>query len=453
VLLLVYLARAKDIFSDFSRPTVTFALHLLGIGAVDRGDTIAVGRLEVPWTRDCAGLNLLLVIAALTIWVNRAEPASLRYWMKIAASVPAALLANVLRVLSLIGYREAFYPNVESPQLHYFLGLVWLMPFLALVVPRGRRPLAHVLVESFHAAAVIALLAPMSGVPGGEGMTIAALACLAQSKVQTESSRARLTFTWSWILLAVLIVVLGMESFWLPWLLVCPLVISRSWIWSVTGIVLTVATHPLFGVIPGGVAIIWLAIGFLGWQWLRGNGPAAQANGESPRRLPWRRLLEPIAVAATFVLPFIASTIFARGHQAFLPPSNAEFTAIAPDAFEVRVPGQPENIGLVWFNPSGNGRHHSMKVCMKYRGVELEPTKECADVSTDGQRWMREFYLQDGVMIPGYQAYILRTLRPRSSPGVHLIFFTTCEQMSAPDFNQRCVDLAGRVDISKVAAL
>jgi len=65
VLLLVYLARARDVFSDFTRPTVTCALHLLGIGAQDHGTTIAVGRLEVPWTRDCAGLNLLLVIAAL----------------------------------------------------------------------------------------------------------------------------------------------------------------------------------------------------------------------------------------------------------------------------------------------------------------------------------------------------------------------------------------------------
>jgi exosortase/archaeosortase family protein len=450
VLVLVYFARAKDLFSDFSRPTVTFALHLLGIGAVDHGDTIAVGRLEVPWTRDCAGLNLLLVIAALTIWVNRTEPAGCRYWLKIALSVPAALLANVLRVLSLIGYREAFYPNVESPQLHYFLGLVWLMPFLAMVVPRGRRPLGQVLLESLQAAAVIALLAPMSGVPGGQTITIAALIGLAHSGVQRDALRRRSILTLAWVFLAAVIALLGMESFWLPWLLLCPLLASRRWVGSLAGGVLTAATHPLFGLIPGGITLAWIAIGWLGWQWLRGSASTSEDSSTvEPREIlrPW--LLQTPAVAALFLLPFVASTLFAREHRTFLPPANTTYTTLAADAFDVRIAGQPENIGLAWFNPSGNGRHHSMKVCMKYRGVDLEATTACPSVFTDGQRWMREFYLQDGLLVPSYRAYLVRTFRPLSSPGVHLIFFTNCDQMSAGDFNQACLELAACLDEKK----
>jgi exosortase/archaeosortase family protein len=440
VLLLVHLARAKDIFSDFTRPTVTFALNLFGIGAVDHGTTIAVGRLEVPWTRDCAWLNLLLVLMALTIWVNRSEPLGFRYWFKIAATVPAALLANVLRVLSLIGYREAFYPNVESPQLHYFLGLVWLLPFVTLVVPKGNRPLSHVLVEAMQAASVVALLAPMSGVPGGDVVTIAAVLGLAQSKVQTDALRARSLLTVGWMLAAVAISLVGMESLWMPWLLTCPLLVSRQWIFSLSGLVLTVATHPLFAMLPGGTTVIWLAMGLACWQWLQ-NSELSETSTSPPSG--WR--ISPMAAAAFFILPFVASTLFDRGHQGFTPPASTSFEAIASDAFSVRTPGQPDNIGLVWFNPSGNGRHHSMKVCMKYRGVELEPTAECADVYSDGSRFMREFYLQEGNLIASYTSYIKQTFRPLSSPGVHLIFFTNCGQMSADEFNKSCLDLAARL--------
>ena len=441
----MHLARARDVFSDFSRPAVTFALHLFGINAVDHGSSIAVGRLEVPWSRDCAGLNLLFVLAALIIWVNRSEPAGWRYWIKIALTVPAALLANVLRVLSLIGYREALYPRVESPQLHYFLGLIWLLPFVALVVPKGRRPLAHVLVEALQAAAVVALLSPMSGVPGGNAITIATVIGLAHCQVRTDAVRWRSLLTLAWMLMAAGIALLGMESFWLPWLLICPLLASRRWIFSPSGAVLTAGSYPLFCMLPGGSVVIWLAIGLFCWQWYRGAEMGEQSTTPAPMELCGRWRVTPPAAGAFFILPFLASTLFTREHRTFQPPTTTAFTAIAADAFDVRIPGQAGNIGLVWFNPSGNGRHHSMKVCMKYRGVELVATPQCADVLTDGQRWMREFYLQEGRLAASYPAYIFQTLRPGSSPGVHLIFVTNCDQMDAAGFDHSCQLLATRL--------
>jgi exosortase/archaeosortase family protein len=441
VLLLVHLARAKDLFGDFTRPTVTFALNLLGIGAVDHGRTIAVGRLEVPWTRDCAGLNLLLVLVALTVWVNRAEPARLRYWIKIALTVPAAVLANVLRVLTLIAYREAFFPSVESPQLHYFLGLVWLLPFMAMVAPRGKRPMSHVIVEALQAAAVVALLAPMSGAPGGDAMTMAAVVGLAHCKVRRDALRARNILTLVWMLAGVAITFIGMESLWVSWLLLCPLLASRRWITSPEGVLLTAATHPLFGMIPGGVPVIWLALAVACWRWLKTSEAAPEPP--IPAACPWR--IEPMAVTACFVLPFIASTLLTRDHRARTPPRGIAFASIAGDAFDIRLPSQSENIGLVWFNPSGNGRHHALQVCMKYRGIDLEPSQECADVYTDGSRWMREFYLVDDLLLPTYPAYLRRTFRPRSSPGVHLIFATKRACMSAEDFNGKCQILAAKL--------
>lgn len=450
VLLLVVLARTKDVFSDFTRPTVTLALHLLGIGAQDHGTTIAVGRLEVPWTRDCAGLNLLLVITALTIWLNRSEPADRRYWCKLALTIPAAVLANVLRVLSLIGYREAFYPNVESPQLHYFLGLVWLLPFLAFFVPRGSRKLSHVMVESLQAAAVIALLAPMSGVPGGSTITIAALIGLSQCRVQTDALRARRVLSLGWMALAVGICLLGMESLWLPWLFLCPVVASRRWLGSVTGVVLTLATYPLVGMIPGALYGVWAAMAWWAWEWYRGSNGDAAVPAALPVSKVWR--FAPVAVSVCFVLPFIASTVFARTRESFTPPAETTFTAVAADTFEVQIPGQPANIGLAWFNPAGNGRHHSMKVCMKYRGIELEPSKANADVFTDGEHWMREFYIVDSRIVPSYRAYLLNTFRPCSSPGVHLIFYTKSDQMTPDEFNASCQHLAAVLDSKRVCA-
>ena len=188
VLCLVHFTRTRDLFLDFSRPSVIWALHFLGVPAVDQGEMIAVGRLEVPWTRDCAGLNLLLVLLAVTFWVNRAEKFGWVLLGKLCACVPAALLANILRVLTLIGIREALYPAVESPQLHYFLGLVWLLPFILLVVPLGSRPLLHCFVEAGHAAAVVALLAPVSGAPAGETISLAAILCLTQCRYQSADT-------------------------------------------------------------------------------------------------------------------------------------------------------------------------------------------------------------------------------------------------------------------------
>lgn len=443
VLLFVQLTRSRDVFSDFSRPTVTWSLHALGIPAEDHGTMIAVGRLEVPWTRDCAGLNLLFVLMAVTVWVNRKQ-IDLRLLAKLIATVPAALVANVLRVLSLIGVREVLYPAVESPQLHYFLGLIWLVPFLLFVVPKGTRPLRYVLFEAAHAAAVVALLAPLSGVPGGETVTLAAVICLAQCRVQTRSSALRDWLSVCWMLAAVGISLLGMESFWLPWLLVSPLLVEWRWIFSPAGAALTLGSYPLVGMLPGGVHVIWAAVAWYLWQQFHGSKDGNEVAGSDPK-VDGLRAFGFQAGWVMLMLPFIASTLLAPDQRAFVPPSSVVATPLAADSYDIRIPGQHERIGLVWFNPSGNGRHHSMKVCMKFRGIDLRPTPGSETVLTDGSRWMREFFIIDGRLIPTYPGYLFRTLVPRSSPGVHLIFFTNQADMGFAEFDRECEVLAAKL--------
>jgi exosortase/archaeosortase family protein len=443
VFFFVYLARSKDLFTDFSRPTVLFALRLLGLDARDSGPGISVGRLEVPWTRDCAGLNLLIVLIALTIWVNRSEKAGWRYLIKLLLAIPAAVVANVLRVLTLLAYREKFYPNIESPQLHYFLGLVWLLPFIAFAVPRGKRHLSHVMLEAMHAAAVVALLTPASAAPGGDTLAIATVFGLIHSRYQSDWPRMRSVVFIGWILLGCGIALVGMESFWLPWLMICPLLVPTSWIFSIQGLILTASTHSLFGMIPGATYVTWAGIALAGWRWF---GEAKAADTDPPLEAPHSRL-KPVCAGLFFLVPFLASTFMEQPEKYLIPPSTTTYEQDQPDTYLVSVPSQPANIGMVWFNPAGNGRHHSMKVCMKYRGIDLEPTQECPDVTIDRKenRYMREFFMQDGELLTSYSDYVWKTVRPFSAPGVHWIFVIKTDQMSAIEFNKKCLELGNEL--------
>ena len=83
-----------------------------------------------------------------------------------------------------------------------------------------------------------------------------------------------------------------------------------------------------------------------------------------------------------------------------------------------------------------------MKVCLKYRGVELVPSEEDKTVLTEGQHWYREFFLQEDELLDGYSAYLKKTFRPRADPGVHLIFVAPREDLDAGEFADICTGLA-----------
>ncbi len=178
ILVVVLLSRfsvAKDGFSYFSRPIVLGLINLFGGQATDHGTTITVGRLDVPWSGDCAGLNLLVLLLAVAVWMNRREPMGKRYWVRILMMIPAAAIANVLRIFMIIGYREVSYPAIESPQLHYFFGLALLVPFALFAMPKSTRSFSARVFELLHVAAVIALLAPNADGAQGAALTIAVM--------------------------------------------------------------------------------------------------------------------------------------------------------------------------------------------------------------------------------------------------------------------------------------
>lgn len=492
----VHLAQSRDVVVDFTRPLVLGTLRWFGNEAVDCGEELRVGKLLVPWTRDCAGINLLFILLALAVWVNRKESRAWRFWLCMLGMVPAAAVANVLRVLTLLVYRTVAYPGVESPQTHYFIGFIWLVPFISLITPRDGRALRSGLMETLHAAAVVALLAPMAGTPNALLLTLAAVVGLAQCRVRDDTSRPSAWPLVAWVTAGAGIAVVGMESFWLPWLLLCPLLVQTRWIMSVPGLACVLCTNSLVVMQPWSWAV---AAAGVAWVMFYGEGAeepakagdkaaagtmdaaddqaaadsqknrsyktyttyesaAAGANAAArteaanaasprvpaclkPRRMGWA---VQVAFYACLTFPFLASTLLAIGQKSWEPPAGVMARCISPNCFEVRLQGQPKEIGLACYSSASRDRHHTLEVCLKYRGIELSAVEDCPQVMTDGTHWFREFFMQEGQMLADYPAYVRSTFCPWKDPGVHLIFVSAKDAHSAAEFNAACEVLAQR---------
>lgn len=443
VALLAQLSQAKDLFGDLTRPVILAILNGLGIIASDQGSALSIGRLEVPWSRDCAGLNLLIILLAVAIWVNRRESPGIGYWVRLAAMIPAALLANVARIFTIIAYRHFFYPRIESPQLHYFFGLLWLVPFAILAMPKEERPRSALIFELLHTASVVALLSPMVDGPGGMALSIAVVFSLSHCHLPVKISPLRMGLFAAWLAAAAAITWAGVESFWMPWLLVCPLLADPSWVLRPTGGILILASHPMFALIPGGEAVAWIAICVAGWKQFSHTEPAPVLAGDFATARGG--LLCLVIGALVFVAPFLSSSLSEGETEKILPPEGVLKKEIPGAGFQIRLPGQSDDIGIFWFMPSGKQRHHTVRICMKYRGIELHPSGEDPAVMTDGELWMREFFLQDGRLLDSHLDYVKATLGPGKSPGVHLIFVAEKDSVSAREFDKRSRALAERL--------
>lgn len=441
---LLHLAGTTDLLSEVTRPLVVAVLRVAGVEAADRQGALSVGPLLVPWTRDCAGLNVLAMLWAVILWANRAQPLSRRMWAQLLLAVPVAFVANVARILTLIAFRTAFFPAVESPQLHYFIGFLWVMPSLALWVQWRGEPRRGRYVEILYLAAILALLAPHVGGPGGSLAVLAALVALARSRFDPCLSKAHLAGGAAWLLGGAFIAAASMESLWIAWMLACPWFVSPALLRSWSGVVLLAGTIPLVAMHPALRFAVMTAAGWQAWHLLRGKGrssvPPTPASNAVAR---WRPALT-VGLACALMFPFVASTP-GRGWSLQPPPPGTMAQRVDPTSYTVRLVGQSPDIEVAWFDSSGQGRHHTLPVCLRFRGVVLKPSPQ-EGVMTDGGRWMREFFLHEGALVTDYSSYLRRTFLPFSSPGIHLVVAAPVGSMSASSFAQTADRLARELD-------
>ncbi len=105
----------------------THALHLFGIHAVQAGSTIQVPGVSVIVDDTCSGLrSLISLIALATLWTSFMPPSAgaRKRWVMVAASLPIALAANVVRITVLVLLAAIYGPKIADGFVHFGSGLV-----------------------------------------------------------------------------------------------------------------------------------------------------------------------------------------------------------------------------------------------------------------------------------------------------------------------------------------
>lgn len=119
----------------------TKLVTLFGVAATQAGSTIHLAHLSVVVDDTCSGLNSLISLAALaTLWT--ALVPSSAPWKKvtiIAASIPIALAANIVRIVLLMVIAMTFGLAAAEGFIHYWSGIVVFGIALLLLTWLGRR--------------------------------------------------------------------------------------------------------------------------------------------------------------------------------------------------------------------------------------------------------------------------------------------------------------------------
>ncbi len=445
VFVLLHAAGRGDWGSGIVRPLVVWLLEAAGFAAANNVDGLQVGTLQVPWSPDCAGLNILATLWALTLWSRRNEPWSAQLWLRLALAVPVSLAANVARILTLIACRHVLFPAVESPQLHNFVGFVWLLPVLGWFMPADGRPRALRLFEAAYLSAVLSLLAPLVGGPGGSVVALATLLLMLQMRLRWEVAADGQAGVLAWAGAGVAIGFSAMESLWLPWLLSAPFFASARNLRVWDGWMLLAGTIPLLAMQPAGSALVVLASLCRAWRIRHGDATefgAALAPAHDGPGIPARGLA---AAGALLILPFAGSAIALLPGERISPPAVAMSRALGGNSYALRLPGQAPDLDVIWHGPQGGGRHHALNVCLRFRGIETRAVAGHPELLTDGRRWLREYFLHRENWLGSYGEYLAATLPPWSPAGAHVIVTSPVESMSAAAFSMGSDRLIARL--------
>jgi exosortase/archaeosortase family protein len=432
---ILYAGNTVDFLSGVTKPAVILILKSFGVHASDSGTHLNAGSLEVPWTGDCAGLNILAILVAVTLWANRRGPFGAGFWARLLMAFPIAYVANIARILSLIGLRRLLYPAVEDPSLHYFIGFLWVLPFLAVLIRRPSAvPAGLFWLEILRIASVLSLLAPFVPAPGGVIVTASSLVLLARHKWASPRNLPAAGVFCGWLAAGLFIAGSRMGSLWIPWLLVCPGYMDWRLPRLAPMLLLLPGTVPLFAMKPWAA---WVVIPAVCWEIF------FVLFRDTPDDRPLEKSPLLFFVAGFFhIFPFVTSVATIAPLAGFPPPPGVMRVKEPHGYYSVRTLRQPPGLLCLWFEPSEGGRHHTLEVCLQYRGIR-DGVRRAGDVVTDGSFWYAEFFLLPNGDLCNYHDYLAKTFLPFSANGAHLIFMASKDTMDAAGFLRLSRENAG----------
>ena len=173
---------------------------------------------------------------------------------------------------------------------------------------------------------------------------------------------------------------------------------------------------------------------------IRGEQKPKTRDAEAPPKAP-----EIAALALFGIAPFALSAVIGIEHPAESPPEGVMAKQLTVNSYQLRLTGQPADIRMYWYSAFGEGRHHSLASCMRFRGLILEPVPGQKEVLTGGNMWMRDFFIHEGEMKSSYGDYLLASFSPFAAPGVHVILDAPADSMSAAYFARASDELAAKL--------
>ena len=390
---------------------LTFALGLLGV-AVTLGEAgFQAGKIWVPWSPGCSGYNGLILCVILTLWLGRHGTINRLLAFRLIGTIPAALAANILRILCILTFRYLAYPQHETPEMHFFIGFLTLMP-MAFVLNRSviRNLSNSQRLEMAYFAVVFSILIPVTWEPGGWQIALATFSLLAL--YHGTQAPPKLWTLFLWVGTGTLVGLTKMESLWLPWCLLCPFFVEvrklmrrpAAWLLILSTITMVVMQSYWFG-------LLILAL-LVEWGQSKPSSTVDNVTAFQPTRKSW---------AATLCLsfPFVMPILPIKPAVQETIPRGAIVRELKKDQCLLQFVGQNEDLNIYWYKANNEGRHHAAATCMQFTGSDFERLTENL-IATDSL-WIFEQFIVKGKRVNTYREYLMHTWLPWQPSGVHLI--------------------------------
>jgi exosortase/archaeosortase family protein len=424
-----------------TRHLSSLAASAMGLHVTNDATQMHVGGLVLNWSADCSGVNTLLVLMLATLWIHRqTEKGSVFLLTRLLTCVPLALAVNLVRVSVIAVYRNALYPAIESATFHNFIGLACIVPPLLLISSERRLSVRQIADVLLIAAITVQATAELPTLAGYCAATSAAIV-VSTARLTRSQPPAGSVLLYCWFVAAGLITLLEVESLWLIWLLLCPAAPYCKSITNWHGCLTLTGVLPIVGVISQYWALI-VIVG--GAAHLRGAVRAKGTDVAPLRETAKGRLIPKVATIVFVFAPFCFIEFTRRTPQS-QPPPGCIALRLSDRAYMLQMPGQPKDLSTFWYDSDGR-RHHALSVCMRASGKPLHPTS-LPEVGQAQSRWLREYFIVNGRLLPTYRLYLQETAFSLRERGVHLIMEAPKATMSQSYFAEQCDKLAGELTI------